>query len=125
MFPPSAHGIWMQPLQAWNWLGVIGASLAPKSTVPPCIPAIPPLEPIDPYVILIPYAEFTAGIHCDTSGNTNELPAPVRLPALADADDAGDCDARVIAAAAPTAASATASARLATTVPLLLNAFLL
>ncbi len=26
---------------------------------------------------LIPSAEPTAGIHCDTSGNTNELPAPV------------------------------------------------
>ena len=32
---------------------------------------------------LIPSAELTAGIHCETSGNTNELPAPVRLPALA------------------------------------------
>ena len=29
----SAHGIWTQPLQASNWSGVSGASLAPKSTV--------------------------------------------------------------------------------------------
>ncbi len=42
---PSAHGIWMQPLQAANWSGVSGASLAPKSTVRAVIDVIPAPEP--------------------------------------------------------------------------------
>ena len=42
----SAHGIWTQPLQAANWSGVSGASLAPKSTVRAVIAAMPPPEPI-------------------------------------------------------------------------------
>src|SRR3954447_8853155 len=52
--PPSAHGIWTQPLQAANWSGVSGASLAPKSTVRFVTAEIPPPDPIGPYVILIP-----------------------------------------------------------------------
>ena len=42
----STHGIWTQPLQAANWSGVSGASLAPKSTVRAVIAAMPPPEPI-------------------------------------------------------------------------------
>ena len=45
----SAHGIWTQPLQAVNWSGVSGASLAPKSTVRAVIAAMPPPEPIGLY----------------------------------------------------------------------------
>jgi hypothetical protein len=44
----SAHGIWTQPLQAANWSGVRGASLAPKSTVRFVIALIPPPEPMGP-----------------------------------------------------------------------------
>ena len=73
----SAHGIWAQPLQALNWSGVSGASLAPKSTVRFVMALIPPPEPIGPYVTLTPYAASTFGIQADTSGATNELPAPV------------------------------------------------
>src|SRR5712692_4546927 len=42
---------------------------------------MPPPEPIGPYVTLTPYAASICGIHADTSGATNELPAPVRDPA--------------------------------------------
>src|SRR5712691_713428 len=80
-----AQGIWTQPLQAAAWSGVSGASLAPKSTVRLVICAMPPPEPIGPYVTLMPYAASTFGIHADTSGATNELPAPVRDPAEAPA----------------------------------------
>src|SRR3954454_9544212 len=52
--PPSAHGICTQPLQAANWSGVSGASLAPKSTVRFVTAEMPPPDPIGPYVILIP-----------------------------------------------------------------------
>src|SRR5262245_26535028 len=41
-----AHGICTQPLQAANWSGLSGASLAPKSTVRFVIAAMPPPEPI-------------------------------------------------------------------------------
>src|SRR5438445_9332687 len=44
----SAHGIWTQLLQAANWSGVSGASLAPKSTVRFVICAMPPPEPMGP-----------------------------------------------------------------------------
>ena len=44
-----AHGICRQPLQALNWSGVSGASLAPKSTVRAVIAATPPPEPIGLY----------------------------------------------------------------------------
>ena len=44
----SAHGICTQPLQAFAWSGVSGASVVPKSTVRPVIAAIPPPEPIGP-----------------------------------------------------------------------------
>src|SRR5215831_10447308 len=75
----SAHGICVQPLQAPNWSGVSGASLAPKSTVRPVIALMPPLEPIALYWRLSPNAEPTAGTHCATSGATNVLPAPVSV----------------------------------------------
>src|SRR5256886_17199207 len=45
----SAQGICEQPLQAVNWSGLSGASLAPKSTVRPVIALMPPLEPIALY----------------------------------------------------------------------------
>src|SRR5919198_4698271 len=76
----SAQGIWTQPLHAANCSGVSGASLAPKSTVRLMICWIPPPEPIGPYVTLRPKAESTFGIHADTSGATNELPAPTTDP---------------------------------------------
>ena len=43
--PPNAHGICSQPLQAENWSGLSGASLAPKSTVRDVIDAIPAPDP--------------------------------------------------------------------------------
>src|SRR5215510_11020802 len=73
----SAHGIWTQPLQAVNWSGDSGASDAPKSTVRAVTAEMPPPEPIGEYVSPIPNADPSCGIHCETSGNTNELPAPV------------------------------------------------
>src|ERR1700686_2883985 len=45
----SAQGIWTQPLQAVNWSGESGASLAPKSPARPVGALIPPLEPIALY----------------------------------------------------------------------------
>ena len=42
---PSAHGICSQPLQAVNWSGDNGASLAPKSTVRAVICVMPAPEP--------------------------------------------------------------------------------
>ena len=48
----NAHGIWTQPLQAVNWSGVSGASLAPKSTVRAEIAAMPPPLPIPLYAIV-------------------------------------------------------------------------
>ncbi len=39
----------MQPLQAENWSGLSGASLAPKSTSRAVIEAIPPPDPIALY----------------------------------------------------------------------------
>ena len=44
--PEACHGICTQPLQPLNWSGVIGASLAPKSTWRFWIAWIPPPEPI-------------------------------------------------------------------------------
>ena len=46
---PSAHGICSHPLQAENWSGVNGASLAPKSTVRDVIAATPAPEPTPLY----------------------------------------------------------------------------
>src|SRR5437773_12526428 len=99
----SAHGICTHPLQALNWSGVSGASLAPKSTVRLATAEIPPPEPIPLYCSSYPNADPTAGIHCDTSGCTNVLPAPeIVVP---------DCPAGAAPAApAATAASAAAAA---------------
>ncbi len=44
----SAHGISMQPLHSLDWLGVSGASEAPKSTVLAEIAAMPAPEPTAP-----------------------------------------------------------------------------
>ena len=44
---PSMTGIWTQPLQAFAWSTVSGASLAPKSTVRAVIWAMPAPEPIE------------------------------------------------------------------------------
>src|SRR5512133_1818701 len=76
----STHGSWTQPLQAENWSGVNGASLAPKSTVRFVICAMPPPLPIGPYVTLMSRAFWTLGTQACTSFETNVLPAPVRLP---------------------------------------------
>ena len=50
----SAHGIWTQPLQALNWSGDSGASLAPKSTWRAVIAAMPAPEPTGLYAIFVP-----------------------------------------------------------------------
>src|SRR5215471_19914608 len=78
----SAHGICTQPLHAVNWSDDSGASDAPKSTVRAVTAEMPPPEPIGEYVRLMPNAEPSCGIHADTSGNTNELPAPVMVVSL-------------------------------------------
>src|SRR4051812_35184856 len=46
--PPSAHGIWTQLLHDANCAALIGASLAPKSTVRPITAARPAPEPTGP-----------------------------------------------------------------------------
>ena len=38
---------------------------------------MPPPDPIGEYETLYPYADPSAGIHFETSGKTNELPAPL------------------------------------------------
>src|SRR5215813_795359 len=78
----SAHGIWTQPLQALNWSGDRGASLAPKSTVRLVTAVIPAPEPTPLYWRLIPYADPTGLIHCETRGCTKVLPAPLIVSAL-------------------------------------------
>ena len=40
---------------------------------------MPPPDPIGEYVMLIPYAEPTAGIHFEISGYGNVAPAPVSV----------------------------------------------
>jgi len=47
------------------------------------IAAIPPPLPIGLYFTVMPVAESNAGIHWETSGKTNELPAPSRVVATA------------------------------------------
>src|ERR671930_804969 len=78
----SAHGICTQPLQAANSSFESGASLAPKSTVRAVIAAMPPPEPIGEYWSSYPKAAPTGAIHWETSGETNELPAPLRVVPL-------------------------------------------
>src|SRR4051795_12469873 len=46
--PPRAHGIWTQLLHDANCAPLIGASLAPKSTVRPITAASPAPEPTGP-----------------------------------------------------------------------------
>src|SRR5512135_3560091 len=72
-----AHGIWAQPLQPSPWLFVIGASLAPKSTVRWLIAWIPPPEPIAEY-----WSESRPYIGCQTAraGAISVEPAPFRVP---------------------------------------------
>src|SRR5712691_1106683 len=79
--PASAQGITTQLLHAVSWSGERGASEAPKSTVRAVIWAMPPPDPIALYVILIPSAWSTAGIHFEMSGNGNVAPAPTSEPA--------------------------------------------
>src|SRR5215510_12367226 len=74
-----AHGITVQPLQAESWSAESGASDAPKSTVRAVMAAMPAPEPVGEYVMLIPYAFPTSGIHFEMSGNGNVAPAPTRL----------------------------------------------
>jgi hypothetical protein len=64
----SAHGICAHPLQAVNWSGLSGASLAPKSTVRPVIALMPPLDPIGLYWSSSPSALATAEVQVETSG---------------------------------------------------------
>ena len=75
-----------QPLQAVSWSGESGASEAPKSTVRAVICAIPAPEPVAVYVMLIPSALSTAGIHFEMSGNGNVAPVPTSEPADGFAD---------------------------------------
>src|SRR5215510_9471040 len=86
--PASAHGMTTQPLQAVSWSGESGASEAPKSTVRAVIWAMPAPDPVPEYVILIPSALSTAGIHFEMSGTGNVAPVPTSEPAsgFADAD---------------------------------------
>src|SRR5262245_15213852 len=100
----SAHGICTQSLQAVNWSGESGASLAPKSTVRAVIALIPPPEPIGLYWSSYPKAEPTAGIHWFTSGATKLLPAPVMVVPLCFAG-AAPAPAAATAASAPVTAS--------------------
>src|SRR3954447_709774 len=100
----SAHGIWTQPLQAENWSGDSGASLAPKSTVRPVIALIPPLEPIALYCSVTPSAGPTALVQVRTSGDTNVLPAPVMTVSVRVAEAAPEAMPAVRAARAATRA---------------------
>ncbi len=59
----SAHGTSEQPLQAENWLDVMGASLAPKSTVRAVICSMPPPDPIAPYVTVTPLSSAYLDCH--------------------------------------------------------------
>src|SRR5262245_20471339 len=72
----SAHGITEQPLQAESWSAESGASDAAKSTVRAVMAAMPAPEPVGEYVMLIPYAFPTSGIHFEMSGNGNVAPVP-------------------------------------------------
>ena len=92
----KAHGIWTQPLQAANWSGVIGASLAPKSTVRPVIAAMP--APL-PTAAVVDVGGAVVGRPLRDSGATNVLPAPLSDAFLADAP------ARPVNAASATAAT--------------------
>src|SRR5690348_2716767 len=78
----SAHGICTQPLHADAWSGVSGASEAPKSTCRLEIAEMPAPEPTGLYCSVYPNAEPTAGVHTETSGETNVLPAPVIVVSL-------------------------------------------
>ena len=80
-----------QPLQAVSSSGERGASEAPKSTVRAVICAIPAPEPVGEYVMLIPSALSTAGIHFEMSGNGNVAPVPTSELAAGRAA-AGPCD---------------------------------
>src|ERR687888_556373 len=108
----SAHGIWTQPLQASNWSGVSGASLAPKSTVRAVMAAMPPPEPIGEYWSSYPKAAPTGAIHWETSGETNELPAPLRVVPLRFAGAAPAVPAATTASAAASAARTTMRTKL-------------
>ena len=55
---------------------------APKSTLRAVICAIPAPEPVAEYVMLIPSALSTAGIHFEMSGNGNVAPVPTSEPVL-------------------------------------------
>src|SRR5215470_13299956 len=87
--PASAHGMTTQPLQAASWSGESGASEAPKSTERAVICAIPAPEPVGVYVMWIPRALSTAGIHLEISGYGNVAPVPTSEPAAGFAD--ADC----------------------------------
>ena len=54
----SAHGICSTLLALEAWSGVIGASLAPKSTVRAVIWAMPAPLPTDPYVMPTPALDW-------------------------------------------------------------------
>src|SRR3954471_12193399 len=109
----SAHGICTHPLHAANWSGESGASLAPKSTVRAVIAATPPPEPIGLYWSSYPNAAPTGATHCETSGETNELPAPLSVVP----DVLVDVAPAVVAAATASNAATAARARIRVEVP--------
>src|SRR5262245_51405456 len=77
-----AHGSSTQPPHVLNWSGVIGASLAPKSTVLFEIAEIPPPLPIGLYEIFTPLAASYLVCQAAMSGAGNVAPAPLSSSAL-------------------------------------------
>src|SRR5438034_11518127 len=78
----SAHGSSTQPPHELNWSGVIGASLAPKSTVLFEIAEIPPPLPIGLYEIFTPFAASYFCCQAAINGAGNVAPAPLSSSAL-------------------------------------------
>src|ERR1700712_3485848 len=74
----SAHGTVTQPLQAASCSGVIGASEAPKSTVPLLIALMPSPEPTAAYLTGMPSLISKPLIQFVISGATSVEPAPER-----------------------------------------------
>src|ERR1700743_1627224 len=83
----NAHGIVTHPLHSAACSEVIGASEAPKSTVPSEIDLIPSPEPTAAYLPLVPPPLSKPEIQFAISGATRVDPAPVR-PADANAGTA-------------------------------------
>src|SRR4029453_13155953 len=77
----SAHGSSTQPPHELNWSGVIGASLAPKSTVLFEIAEIPPPLRFGLYEIFTPLAASYFCCQAAINGAGKVAPAPFSSPA--------------------------------------------